>query len=53
MASSAGTAPPLARGRASAPATREEWLWVGYVLLSVASIGAFIAFNVWLIVHAT
>jgi putative peptide zinc metalloprotease protein len=43
----------LARGRAFAPATREEWLWVGYVGLSVASIGAFIAFNVWLIVHAT
>jgi len=43
----------LARGRAGAPATREEWLWVGYVLLSVVSIAAFVAFNVWLIVHAT
>jgi putative peptide zinc metalloprotease protein len=43
----------LMRGRAAAPATREECLGVGYVLLSVVSIGAFIAFNVWLIVHAT
>jgi putative peptide zinc metalloprotease protein len=43
----------LARGRASAPATREEWLWIGYVLLSVVSVAAFVAFNVWLIVHAT
>ena len=43
----------LARGRASAPATREEWLWLGYVLLSVLSVGAFIAFNVWLVLHAT
>jgi putative peptide zinc metalloprotease protein len=43
----------LMRGRASAPASREEWLWVGYVLLSILSIAAFIAFNVWLIVHAT
>ena len=43
----------LARGRARPPASREEWLWVGYVLLSVASIAAFIAFNVWLIAHAT
>jgi putative peptide zinc metalloprotease protein len=43
----------LARGRASRPATREEWLWIGYVVLSVISIAAFIAFNVWLVVHAT
>ena len=43
----------LARGRASAPATREEWLWIAYVILSILSIGAFIAFNVWLIVHAS
>jgi len=43
----------LARGRAPAPATREEWLWIAYVILSILSIGAFIAFNVWLIVHAT
>ncbi len=43
----------LARGRAASPSTREEWLWVGYVILSVVSIVAFIAFNVWLVVHAT
>jgi putative peptide zinc metalloprotease protein len=43
----------LARGRASAPNTREEWAWIGYVLLSVVSVAGFIAFNVWLILHAT
>ena len=43
----------LARGRAGVPATREEWLWIGYVVLSVVSIAAFAAFNVWLIVHAS
>ena len=43
----------LARRRADLPATREEWLWIGYVLMSVLSIMAFVAFNVWLIVHAS
>jgi putative peptide zinc metalloprotease protein len=43
----------LVRGRAPWPVTREEWLWVGYVILSVLSVGAFLAFNAWLIVHAT
>jgi putative peptide zinc metalloprotease protein len=43
----------LVRGRAPAPATREEWLWIGYVVLSVLSIAGFIAFYVWLIAHAT
>ena len=43
----------LARGRAGIPATREEWLWIGYVVLSVVSIAGFAAFNVWLIVHAS
>jgi putative peptide zinc metalloprotease protein len=43
----------LLRGRASSPNTREEWLWIAYVVLSVLSIIGFIAFNVWLIVHAT
>ena len=43
----------LARGRAPRPATREEWLWIGYVILSVLSIAAFIAFNVWLVIHAS
>ena len=43
----------LTRGRAALPATREEWLWIGYVVLSVVSIAAFVAFNVWLVVHAS
>ena len=43
----------LLRGRASVPRTREEGLWVAYVGLSIVSIVAFIAFNVWLIVHST
>ena len=43
----------LMRGRAPFPANREEWLWVGYVVLSVVSIVGFIAFNVWLVVHAS
>jgi putative peptide zinc metalloprotease protein len=42
----------LVRGRVGAPVTREEWLWVGYVALSIISIAAFVACNVWLIVHA-
>ena len=48
-----GYAGALARGRASLPATREEWLWISYVLLSVVSVAAFIAFNVWLVAHST
>jgi putative peptide zinc metalloprotease protein len=43
----------LVRGRASGPATREEWLWIGYVLLSIVSVLGFVAFNVWLIVRAS
>jgi len=43
----------LVRGRAPMPATREEWLWVGYVLLSTVSIAGFIAFNIWLVAHAS
>ena len=42
----------LLRGRGSMPDTREEWLWIGYVLLSIVSITGFIALNVWLLVHA-
>jgi putative peptide zinc metalloprotease protein len=30
----------------------EEGLWLGYVALSTLSVAAFLAFNVWLIVHA-
>ena len=43
----------LVRGRVPRPTTREEWLWIAYVVLSVISIAGFIAFNVWLVVHAT
>jgi hypothetical protein len=43
----------LVRGRAAVPGSREEWLWVSYVMLSVVSLGAFLAFNAWLIAHAT
>jgi len=43
----------LLRGRASRRFTRQEALFVGYVLVSTASVIAFIAFNVWLIVHAS
>jgi putative peptide zinc metalloprotease protein len=32
---------------------REEWLWLGYVVLSTLSVVAFIAFNVWIVVSAT
>ncbi len=39
-----GTLRPRLRG--------EEGLWLGYVMLSTLSIVAFIALNVWLIVHA-
>jgi putative peptide zinc metalloprotease protein len=39
-----GTVRPRLRG--------EEGLWLGYVALSTLSIVAFVAFNVWLIVHA-
>ena len=43
----------LLRGRGSAPDTREEWLWIAYVVLSIVSIVGFLAFNAWLIAHAT
>lgn len=33
--------------------SREETLWIGYVALSTLSIALFIAFNIWMIVHAT
>ena len=32
---------------------RQEALWLAYVVLSTLSVAAFIAFNVWLIVHAS
>ena len=43
----------LVRGRVPGPTTREEWLWISYVVLSVISVLGFIAFNIWLVVHAT
>jgi putative peptide zinc metalloprotease protein len=41
------------RGAATRRFTRQEALYVGYVLVSAASVAAFIAFNVWMIVHAS
>jgi putative peptide zinc metalloprotease protein len=43
----------LLRGAAARRFTRQEALYVGYVGVSAASVAAFIAFNVWLIAHAT
>ena len=40
------------RGRARPGRGRLEALWLGYMALSTVSVTAFIAFNVWLIVHA-
>ena len=40
------------RGTMSLRVRGEEGLWLGYVALSTLSVAAFIAFNVWLIVHA-
>ncbi|MGH7312839.1 MAG: hypothetical protein ACREJV_06685 [Candidatus Rokuibacteriota bacterium] len=42
----------LLRGAPVARWGRQAALWVGYVVLSTVSLAAFIAFNVWLIVHA-
>ena len=43
----------LLRGMADRRFTREEALYVGYVVVSAASVAAFVAFNVWMIAHAT
>lgn len=43
----------LLRGRVLAPWSRETAVWLGYVVLSTVSVGAFIAFNILLIVNAT
>jgi putative peptide zinc metalloprotease protein len=43
----------LMRGRAAWRFTRQEALFAGYVIVSTLSVAAFIAFNVWLIVHAS
>jgi putative peptide zinc metalloprotease protein len=33
--------------------SREEWLWVAYVVISVVSVAAFFGFNAWVIAHST
>ena len=43
----------LMRGRPSRRFTRKDALFATYILISTVSVAAFIAFNVWLIVHAT
>ncbi|HEV8585312.1 MAG TPA: hypothetical protein VGT02_10140 [Methylomirabilota bacterium] len=43
----------LVRGRVPRRFSRQEALFVSYVLVSTVSVVAFIAFNVWLIVHAS
>jgi putative peptide zinc metalloprotease protein len=43
----------LLRGRLSRRFTRKDALFATYVLVSTVSVAGFIAFNVWLIVHAT
>ena len=43
----------LLRGAAVRRFTRQEAVYVGYVLVSAVSVAAFIAFNVWMIVHAS
>jgi putative peptide zinc metalloprotease protein len=42
----------LVTGRAPRRFGRQEQLWLAYVLLSTISVAGFIAFNVWVIVHA-
>ncbi len=43
----------LFRGTGLGGWTRETGLWIGYVALSAVSVAAFVAFNVWMIAHAT
>jgi putative peptide zinc metalloprotease protein len=43
----------ILRGGGLGRLNREKALWLGYVGLSTVSIALFIAFNVWLIIHAT
>jgi hypothetical protein len=43
----------LLRGAATLRFTRQEALYVGYVVVSAVSVAAFVAFNVWMIVHAS
>ena len=41
------------RGAGARRFTRQEALYVGYVAVSAVSVIAFVAFNVWMVVHAT
>jgi putative peptide zinc metalloprotease protein len=43
----------LLRGAGIRRFTRQEALYVGYVAVSAVSVAAFIAFNVWMIAHAS
>jgi hypothetical protein len=43
----------LLRGAPARRVTRQEALYVGYVVVSAVSVAAFVAFNVWMIVHAS
>ncbi|OLC12964.1 MAG: hypothetical protein AUH29_14610 [Candidatus Rokubacteria bacterium 13_1_40CM_69_27] len=43
----------LFRAAPVVPWGREAGLWIGYVAVSAVSVAAFVAFNVWVIVHAT
>ena len=40
------------RGKVRARFSGEEGLWLGYAGLSAVSVAAFVAFNIWLVVHA-
>jgi putative peptide zinc metalloprotease protein len=42
----------LLRGSGFGRMTREKTIWLGYLGLSTVSVALFIAFNVWLIIHA-
>jgi putative peptide zinc metalloprotease protein len=43
----------LVRGAAVPGFTRQHALYVGYVVVSAISVAAFVAFNIWMIVHAS
>ena len=42
----------LVSGRPASASRRQAGLWIGYVALSIVSIAAFIALNVWVVIHA-
>jgi len=42
----------LVTGRPASASRRQAGLWIGYVALSIVSIAAFIALNVWVVIHA-